>query len=229
MADPVTTEVGLYNLALSLIGSTVSVASTTEASKEAETCLLWYAEARNRVLAAAPWPSALGTARLELDVERETSEDWTDAAPLPGWAYSYVLPTDILRPRYISNYSRFQLYNDVNGQNRLATDWEDPVLVYTKLVDIDKWDHLLKMAVVHALSAYIVMPLTGKLQRAGVVIQQANDMILEARTTNANQEEQQLESMPDWITARGYGGYAPQTRYVYPNGPLLTATAAATV
>ena len=224
-----TTEVGLYNLALSLIGSRADVASTIEASREAETCLLWYDDVRNRILHAAPWPSATVVARLDLDLERDTNSDWTEADPAPGWRYGYLTPSDMLRPQYMSSFGRFvEGLDQSSNKKRIFSDVEDAVLVYTKdQTTITVWDHALKMSIVHALAAYIAIPLTGKLQRARDVLEQANGMVVEARLASANSQEGQLESMPEWITARGYS-YTPLSRYVYPFGPLLTLTGAPT-
>ena len=79
------------------------------------------------------------------------------------------------------------------------------------------------MAIVYALAAHIVMPLTGKTSRARTLIQQANDLILAARETAANTSNEVFDTLPDWIRARGYGGNSAE-RYFYPTGNLLTVT-----
>lgn len=221
------TEVALYNRALSLIGSTKSVASTSESSTEAETCLLWYDDAKDVVLHAARWPSTRVTARLQLASERSAAE-WGQYDPEPGWKFSYALPSDLALPWHLANYARFVIGMDQSNNKRLYTDVEDAILVYGRDQDtITNWSHLLKMAIIHTLAAYICIPLTGKLQRANVIANTANNIIMQGRVELANSEDERLESVPDWIAARGFVTGIPDQRYYYPLGPLLTLTGAA--
>ena len=224
-----TTEVQLYNLALSAAGARASVASISETSREAQLCALWYSEVRDLVLRAAPWPSTRAASRLNLIAERDLDEDWEDYDPPEGMVYGYDLPSTLLRPRYLQTYERFVLGQDQQNTKRLFTNAETAILVYTRTqTDITKWEHPLKLAIVDALAAYICRPLTGKADFAQSLVERANFIILQAQTEAANQDESRLESTPSWIAARGYSGDTNDTRYVYPSGPLLTLTGAPT-
>jgi hypothetical protein len=99
---------------------------------------------------------------------------------------------------------------------------EHPIFYYTKRQErVDLWDPGLTLAIVYALAAFIVMPLTGKVSRAKQVMDQANALILEARVASANSDENYVDTVPDWITARGYAQPGPMTRFYYPYGPML--------
>lgn len=222
-----TTEVGLYNLALSLTGAKAKVATTTEASREAEACYLWYSDVRDLVLNAAPWDSIKSVRKLELVAERDTEEDWEDYDPPEGMTYAYALPSDYLRARYLSTFERFTLGQDHSNVKRLFTNVENAVLVYSRTqTSITLWEQPLKMAIVHGLAAYIARPLTGKADLATNLLQAANDILSAAKTEMANSGEMQFESIPDWIAARGYSGSAPSTRFIFPSGSLLSLTSA---
>lgn len=219
-----TDEVGIYNLALSEVGAKSSVASTTEKSRAAELCNMWYQTVVEVVLRAAPWPSATGVKRLALLKERDDSKAWAEGDPDPGWRYVYSTPSDMLRPRYLSTYDRFtvSLYNDSQA---IMTSVEKAILIYTKRqLQVKAWDPQLKMAIVKALAAHIAMPLQGKPARAQKIAESANNIIMEARQAAANEDEALHESMPDWFIARGYGYSTNYQRYVYPFGPLIQVT-----
>ena len=102
-----TDETGMYNLALSVVGSESSVADPTEEAREAEVCRLWYSTVVESVLRAARWPSARAVIRLALLQERDFDVDWVAADPEPPWKYAYAYPSDMLRPRYQTSYARF--------------------------------------------------------------------------------------------------------------------------
>lgn len=216
-----TDEVGIYNLALSVVGSTSSVSSPTEASREAEVCNLWYAPTVEKVLHAAQWPSARAVARLALVKERDFDKDWVSDDPEPPWKYAYSYPSDMLRPRFMTNFARFTT-GLRNGSSVILTDFEDAILVYTiRQFNVNLWDAGLKMAIVYALAAHIAMPLSGKLERARLAVGQANTFVMEARQAVANQDNEQLDHIPEWFEARGFGEYKTQ-KYIFPDGPTVS-------
>jgi hypothetical protein len=49
-------------------------------------------------------------------------------------------------------------------------------------------------------------------------------MIIAARETSSNTDDQQYQTLPDWISIRGYSDTSAVTRYYYPFGALLTVT-----
>lgn len=211
--------VGVYNLACSAIGTRARIASPTEASREAEVCQDWYETVRDRVLTMAPWPEARATARLALRVARDDTADWVATDPSPSYLFSYNLPSDYLWPRYLSDYSGFQM--EVTSGNTLAlmSNMEEPILHYTKRqTDPTLWSPQLHMAIVYSLASFISMPLHGKSGRANIVMGQANQIITDARVLAANTDNTSLDTMPDWIAARGFSG-SQYSRFFYPQAP----------
>jgi hypothetical protein len=98
-----------------------------------------------------------------------------------------------------------------------------PVLIYTfRQEAISAWGPELQMAIMQGLAARICMTLTGKTSRVKMLIEQANQLILSARESAANTSSEQLDSVPDWIAARGFTDASSQQRFFYPYGALLT-------
>lgn len=79
--------VGICNLAISNIGSSVEINDLTENTADARACNRYYETARDEVLRAFPWPFSLRVATLALVAEAPTSE----------WSFSYAYPSDALR------------------------------------------------------------------------------------------------------------------------------------
>lgn len=221
----VTSEVGIYNLALNAIGERSNVSSPTENSRRAEVCNLWYDTVRDQVLEAAPWPEATAIEFLALKATM-TEVAWAEGDPRTGYTYAYVLPADCLRPQYLDNFSSFML-TEREDERLLHTDQALATLVYTsRQANISMWSTSLKMAIAYGLAAHICMPLSGKPARASRLAEQANELITVARVNAANSGQETYESIPDWIQARGYSG-ASMTRYFYPVGGMLSASALA--
>src|SRR5690606_2284091 len=220
-------EVEIFNEALSAIGVRSSISLPDEQSREAEVCRLWYPTVRRLVLRAAPWHSARTASRLGLLAERSDNAAWTPDDPEPGYRFAYGQPSDLLHPNWLTTYNRFVQALYKGSQKAIMTNEPDAILIYTKdLTNVSLWDAGLRMAVVQGLASYIAMQLTGKRERSRDAQAQANDIILRARAMDANSQEDQYESIPDWIVARGYSQYNPVPRYVFPYGPLIAVAGA---
>lgn len=218
----ISSEVAVYNLALNAIGARSNITSPSESSREAEVCSLWYSPVRDQVLAAARWPEATKFERLALAAEADDS--WDGAEPRPGYSYSYNLPTDCLKPQYLTGFQRFQITSGPNNVRLLSTNVEQAILTYTfNQSVVSLWSPELQMAIVYGLAANICMPLSGKPSRAASLVDRANSIILSARETAANTSNDRYEHMPDWLQARGYTDPTQLTgQYYYPFGSLLT-------
>lgn len=221
----ITDKLSIFNLALNAAGARSNLGSVDENTREAETCRLWYSVVVDQVLGAAHWASARGYARLALLVERDDTVAWEPTDPAPGYRYMYAGPSDMLMPRFISTYDRFEM-GVYDAQRVLYCNVETPVLVYTKRNEmIGSWSPGLQMSVVYALAGHIGMPLHAKPGRVKLALEQANDLILQARADEANSQDAINETLPEWITARGYASPAEVTRYVYPYGSLFSTGA----
>lgn len=213
-------EVEIYNLALNAIGGRNNITSPTESSREAEVCRLWYSVVRDQILAAARWPEATKLDRLALYAEAD--DDWGVGEPRSGYQYTYTLPVDCLQPQYLSGFERFLITSGPNNTRQLHTNVASPILTYTfRQTNIAMLAGELQMAIVHGLAANICMPLSGKPQRANMLVQRANSIILAARETAANTSDDRYEHIPEWLAGRGYGPLSG-TAYYHPYGALLT-------
>lgn len=223
------TKLDVFNMACHIIGTRDDVAAVNEASREAEVCRLWYDKVVDQVLRAAYWSAAKSYSRLALAAERDDTLAWTAVDPEPGFRYAYAAPNDLLAARYDSTYARFTVGNYANAP-AIFSNTEDMILFYTMRQDnVALWDAQLLMAMGYALSAHICKPLTGKRSLSQDCAQQANNFIIEARVSNANLENNQIDTIPDWIAARGYAGNITETRFYYPFGPMISAAEAASV
>lgn len=219
MAD---TIVSVFNRALGACKVRASIASETENSSESRVCILWYDTILRQVLRAAPWPAASSYQRLARFATNE-EETWGPAAPAPGYAYAYHLPSDMIWPRNLTTWEPFEI-SKVGSKKRLSCNNPEPVLNYTShLTDITEWDSAFEMAIVFALASVICGKLTASSATGAKLEQQANDLILSARVSAANVDEESYESVPEWYVARGFG-LRSGTRYIHPNGSLLQNT-----
>lgn len=215
--------VDIWNLALSAVGTRSTVAAENEVSREAEICKLWYEPTVKAVLRAAPWPAAVAHSRLALLNTRDWNAVWTSAAPPPDWTYEYASPSDLLRPRYLHSYAKFDV-GVRNTTRTIITNEVNAVLSYTRFnPQVQMWDDQLILAITHALAANISMPLHGKTSRAQMMIESANGLIAQARTTVANEKETGIpEAVPAWLAIRGVSAPLVSAQYIYPDGPLLS-------
>lgn len=219
----VSSEVQVYNLALNAVGERSNISSPTEQSRPAEVCRLWYSPVRDQILSAAPWPEATKIAYPALLAEADDDDTWLATEPRSGYQFVYAMPSDALRPRYMSDFSRF-LFTNFGGQRALHSNTASAILAYTsRLENVALWDSGLQMAIVYGLAANICMPLCGKTSRAKVLADKANELIMSARVDAANSNNESYESIPDWIMARGFNATSPD-RYFHPYGSLLTVT-----
>lgn len=214
--------VTLYNLALSAIGTRAKVAQPNERSREAEMCGLWFDTVCDKILSAAPWGSCQATAALAVKATRDFDVAWAAGAPEPPWIYQYSLPSDFLYPRYLDSFETFRM-GDAAGVPVLHTNSAAPVLTYTRRnMNFVAWSADLWLAVAYGLAGFISMPLHGKPSRAQNALDTANRMILEARVQAGNENVTEFESVPDWLLARGVTSGTIPSRYIFPNGPLLS-------
>lgn len=216
----IASQVDLYNLALNAVGTRDNISSPTEDSREAEVCNLWYSPVRDQILAAAAWPEA--TEIRYLSLLREADDEWTYDDPRPGYSYVYSLPTDLIRPNYLTNFSRFLVTGYSSDRRAIHTNTDSAAIVYTKrLESLTAMSPDLQMALVYGLAAHICMGLSGKPSRAKALENRANQMILTAREAAANASNESFEHVPDWIAARGYN-WSSSDRYIHPYGALLS-------
>lgn len=221
----ISSEVGIYNLALNAVGERSNISLPTENSREAEVCRLWYEPVLEQVLAAAHWPEATKIVNLAQLAEQDDEDGWIDTQPRPGYGYVYVLPSDYIHARYLNDFSKFLITYYGDNQRVIHTNSYQAALAYTaRITNVALFEPQLRMAIVYALAANIAMPLSGKRQRAKDLADRANEIMWNAREAAANMSNEAYEHVPDWIAGRGYN-FAADTRYIHPYGSLLSVGA----
>jgi len=114
-------QISICNNALGLIGETF-IRSLNEANTKARMCQIQYEVQVESLLVRIDWPFARAVATLnELSIPEEQQ--------IPGKKF-YALPANCLMPRHLLPEGGRQRY-EVYG-NMLATDVNDPRLVYTR-------------------------------------------------------------------------------------------------
>lgn len=216
--------VDVWNMALGTIGARAKLTTTTDNSREAELCALFYTKVRNKVMASAYWSQLRFTSRLSLVASRlDESVDWQDGDPTPGWRYAFALPTAHLRPRYLIGFEPFE-FGHIFTERVLMTNCEFPILVYTKLMeDPDDWGGDLLDLIVATLALEICYPLTKSAGEYESALKRWQMIYTTSMVGMANAEMMpQLETQPDWITIREGLTTAP-LRYIYPVEQLAYA------
>lgn len=196
-------QVDIYNLALSHIGTGTEVASTGERSQHALACNRFYEMTRDAVLRDFPWPFAKRIAALAL-VEADPNEEW---------GYSYRYPTDSLKVRRILSGIRndnrqsrvpYVIASDATG-SLIYTDTSEAEIEYTaKITDPETFFPDFVMALSFRLASYIAPRLTGgdpfKLGERAVKFYAAE--MAQAQVSAANEEQAEEDPDSELIRAR---------------------------
>ncbi len=104
------TVTSICNRALGSIGTRSTIQSINDGSNEANQCALFYDPCRQELLRSAYWNCARKQANLTVSKaapgtpENQTSgtQTWDPSTqPPPPWLYSYLVPSDCLRMRFL--------------------------------------------------------------------------------------------------------------------------------
>ena len=121
MADPITTETQICNLALDILGSSAIGDINSADSEDARRCKRWFGQCRDRVLKQGYWEFAMKRATLTLDA----------AAPSFEYDYSFTVPADYLRIRRVHAYPKAKPSNDYRIEaGHLLIDTETAEILY---------------------------------------------------------------------------------------------------
>ena len=218
------TVLGIYNAAISAAEGRGRLTSLDESSREREECDLWYGIVRDTVQEATHWPACRASSRLTLVATRNENNLWTSADPEHPFKYAYSLPSDCLRPWYLTNYQTFQLSYDIdNDRTLLSTNSEQAILIYARRNNIpSKWTPGQRQATLLALSAMITPGISGDRSRQATNYQLANQILLQAQSDALNSSQNMLEVLPPELASRGYEDMT-QTQFYYPFGSLFVA------
>jgi hypothetical protein len=217
-------EVVLWNLALSAVGSRSLIANPNEKGREADLCRLHYPFVLDAVTKAASWPCAKAWSSLARVRERDFSLQWAPSDPPPPWRFSYAAPSDMLAPRHTVTYQRFAV-GQSGESSVIFSQEEQPILHYTrKVTNPELFDRAMHNAVVFALASRLCVPLSAKDNRAAALREQAVEAILLARTEFANESYEEMNELPSWIQVRG-ASIAPRLeRFFWPANDFNVGT-----
>ena len=212
-----TSEVEIWNLALSAAQARASITDPNASGREADLCRIWYPLVRDVVQKSASWACCNAYASLAVLREREDETPWGATSPAPTWRYAYGAPASILATRYLMSYQRFSL-GTWNDHPAVFTNDSAAILYYTRRESlVSNWDAGLTNAIVAGLAWKLAIPLSGKVGLSDRLRTDATESVLLAATELANEyEDGRLEMTPHWISARGFEGPASFPYFVTP-------------
>jgi hypothetical protein len=225
-----TSQIDIANRALSRIGTQKTIANFTDPTPAATQCGLWYDQVRQALLRTAPWAFA----RRQQPLTQTGDAVPDNTAPFP-WMYQYAYPADCLKFRYVLPSAPASTASAPNVSDTSWTQWQQPNRAHRYMLDTifdaesnpsrilvsnvpnaigcytydctvpDMFDPLFTRALVEALAAELVMPLSGNV---GLVreLQAAVELkITQARAADGNESITRIDHTADWIAARnGY-------------------------
>lgn len=197
-------QLEIWNMALSMLGTRSRVADTSEDSTEAQQCSIWFAPARDAALRAFDWNFARRYLTLALRAD----------VTLPSnWAYAYSYPPDCLRFRGIQP----MVVPPVKFQVSSADAADVPVkVIFTNAAQAEGWytrriedttlfDSGFVRAMAAVLAAHIALPVTQKDSTAKAMGDRAMQIMLQATADDANEGVNQVQRFtPEDLAVRGF-------------------------
>lgn len=217
----------LYNQALSAVGNEAVVTDPTKPGKAESVLNLWYPVARHAVFTAFHWPSVRAIKLLGVAKVRNDALPWANTDPAPDYKYAYSLPSDMVQPQYLEDFSRFRL-GRVDAERLLFSNNPVAILCYTMDdASPSKWEPELYRCVVWALAACINMARSGKMNVTQKLEQQVFEIVSQAAENAANSDDTYFESIPSFYGDAGFTVPSGQTRFYYPTSTFRMSGVAA--
>lgn len=196
-----TSQVEIFNIALSSIGVSETVASLEERSKARVTCTRFWEIARDTVLADFPWPFATRYQALA-DL----------GSPPRNWLYQYQYPTDCLRALYLtvpgmripplSLQPNFETAYGDAGQVILSDTPEAELAYVVRVADEGRFPPLFVQLLALKLASLIAMPMTATrtIAESSAAAYAAQAQV--AWSSAMNESTEDLFIAPDYLTGR---------------------------
>lgn len=149
----------IWNMALSMLGDTANVQSVDppDATPQAAHCARFYPTCRDIVLGVHPWTFCTRRESLALiDIDPED---------IPGWAYAYAVPVDMLTAVSVMEHGvgtprPYVLELSPTDTAMILTNANQAVLRYTKqITDTTKYPATVVEVIATLLAAHIAGPL----------------------------------------------------------------------
>ncbi len=210
----------LFNQALTAVGSAPTVTDPESPGKATALLQLWYPVARHAVMTAVHWSSLRVTKRLPLLQTRDIDVDWTNDNPLPGNKFAYQLPSDLLQPQFLADYSRFEV-SRLGSVRALSSNTANAILHYTADDPVPaNWEPDLYRCVIWALAASINMAKNGKMAVTQKLENQTLEIISQAAINVANGQDTYTDSPPSFYAGTGFNYPDLSARYYYLTSPF---------
>lgn len=183
-------KIDIFNMALSHIGVTSTVADELERSVERVTCSRFWDTCRDALLSYKDMDWSFARARVALaDI----------GSPPEGWGYQYRYPNDCINAlaidfpgmRYPDDRYRipFQVVYEASGR-AILTDQEEASLIYVKRIEeVERYPSYFVEAMALRLAAFIAMPLAKGMDIRGQLMQEAEQAIQVAMAASLNEQQ----------------------------------------
>lgn len=192
-------EVGICNLAISLVGGTPIVSlRPPDETKEGRNCLRWFDLLRDGLQRSFPFNCT--TTRVQFTAANAT-------APAYQWTYQYPIQDKYLRVLDLQDISaddwRVESYQ---GVRHLMTNWSNPkARVIERNTVPAQWDDLLVNAMAHRLAAALAWPLTKNAAMADGLLKASVAMLETAMEIDSQESSQEFVDADELhAVRRGY-------------------------
>lgn len=194
-------KIDIFNMALSHIGITSTVADELERSPERITCSRFFDTCRDALLSYKDMDWNFARTRVVLaDIGN----------PPDGWSYQYRYPNDCINAlaiefpgmRYPAERNRipFQIVYEASGR-AILTDQPEATLLYVKrLVEVERYPSPFVEALALRLAAQIAMPLGKSQSMRSELLQLAEQAIQVAMASSLNEQQPDPEQSSVYIT-----------------------------
>lgn len=201
------TDLQIASLALSRIGTTAAITTLAAVPGDTNTvqdqiASLYYPIIRDKLLAEHHWTFA--TVREEPTADATVERD--------GWEFAYPLASGLIELQMIwdgdrlpdpKNLVPYDIEHDAaNNRAILLTDYEDPVVIYTALIDEVYWPNYFLDALAAELAKKFVLPLTKKPSLLDVYTKEAVIELSKAIAMDIRGTQEDPEPDSHFITGR---------------------------
>lgn len=196
-------DVQICNLALAALGGSAQIGSLSDPTAEARKCSLLFDTTFRAFLRDIEWQDA--SARKELTAQA--------TAPLFGFSYQYLYPTDAVKINRVVPTSdelndgwAWQLGRNESNQLVILTDAGSPIYVeYTKKILAEQLDDLQVRAFKYLLASELALAIRNDQRKADAMLSYYKLALADAMGENDTERSPSTLSGNYWNTARQRG------------------------
>ena len=163
-------------------------------------------------LIAPPYVAATDTVSSTADIPPETGWSGVQISTITltydfGWEKEYVVPSDCLRPMYLTNTDEATTFFRPNVEwtieaDRIRTNYSPVYLLYIKQPDPSDMDSLFTSALITLLAARLAKPIAGDEQLGQNILNEFYSVVMpEARRVNGFEGKEAPIVDSDWLEA----------------------------